>query len=567
MANYVSLTINGVTFPIGVDSSNYHTIREDDVLSFSISLSERGALPRVFIEDAEVELSSDISQTNFESAGNRFFSECFGQSYVRIYIENDLFQVFFDVRARKASAEQAALMIAYLAEHHESLIRSCFSRSTSPIGSRYEGSADPESIISASEKYVNSLLSLRTELLATKRERLIPTRQPIWKASLNKGDVDPVDILNNLDAISPTTPNGDLVLKGRHFTIGDIDVSILKASANVLENQILLGGLYSIRNKLLYLLNGFDQKELSPESTDGYESFDRLLLKITSSGMVIRCNVLIDQSAELIRFFEARIGVSYIGDIRPTMTPYARTSKVYRTLYTHLANWYALGSPSFGSRNLLIKLRSLSKIYELYSLFHLIDYMRNSSWDGYSFKSHPSLGEYIPSDITMVKDNLTATIYYEPIIHPFHKNTEDNSLVDVEHKNYGHTYNYWNPDYVIRISNIKGKTKYIILDAKYSYESTVKETIIPRLVEKYYWGTSVYDMTNDYFSNNGIIGVIAVYPLNVRTSFLPFGKRTSIGSNRVPLPVMGGIGLAVNQPQPFINAMTKIFEIIELDMM
>ena len=56
MANYVSLTINGVTFPIGVDSSNYHTIREDDVLSFSISLSERGALPRVFIEDAEVEL-------------------------------------------------------------------------------------------------------------------------------------------------------------------------------------------------------------------------------------------------------------------------------------------------------------------------------------------------------------------------------------------------------------------------------------------------------------------------------------------------------------------------------
>lgn len=117
---------------------------------------------------------------------------------------------FFDVRARKASAEQAALMIAYLAEHHESLIRSCFSRSTSPIGSTYEGSADPESIISASEKYVNSLLSLRSELLATKRERL-SLRQPIWKASLNRGDVDPVDILNNLDAISPTTPNGDLV--------------------------------------------------------------------------------------------------------------------------------------------------------------------------------------------------------------------------------------------------------------------------------------------------------------------------------------------------------------------
>lgn len=45
-------------------------------------------------------------------------------------------------------------------------------------------------------------------------------------------------------------------------------------------------------------------KELSPESTDGYESFDRLLLKNNIFRNGYSLPALIDQSAELIRFLK-----------------------------------------------------------------------------------------------------------------------------------------------------------------------------------------------------------------------------------------------------------------------
>lgn len=565
MVNAVTLQINSEAFTVSLGSGNHHTIKEDDFLSFLIEVDDPSEPPLIFIEDTEMQLTlaPQGALFIFQTQTQRYFSECFGQAFSRIYVGKDIFSVFFNVRAKKASAEQAAKMISYLGSHHESLIKSCFSRSTMPVGTTEEDIADPESIISSAEDYVNSLLTHRSELMATKRERLVPTRQPIWKSNRINCDIDPIDILSNLDAISPTTPNGDLVLWGRHFAIGDIDVSTLQATADVPENQILLGGLYSIRTKLQFLLNGLDQRALSPIETDGYESFERLLLKITSAGMVIRCYNLMDKTAELIRFFESRMGIKYAGEIRPTMTPYARTSKVYRTLYACLANWYAIGAPSFGANNFLMKLRSLSKIYELYSLFHLIEYLLTTGWEGHNVKFHPTLGSYVPAEITLLKGRLTATVSYESIIHPLHKGTHDKALVDVVHRRYGLPFNYWNPDFVVRIDSDRGKTRYLILDAKYSVEYTVRQIHIPAILEKYFWGMAVYDMTRDALSNNEIAGVIAIYPLGVNEKFIPHGKRASVGGQRLPLPVIGGIGLAVDQPQPFASSLQEILDEVE----
>lgn len=87
--------------------------------------------------------------------------------------------------------------------------------------------------------------------------------------------------------------------------------------------------------------------------------------------MLKRCYEVIDRTTELTRLFESRIGVLYVGDIRPVMTPYARTSRVYRTLYSHLATWYELGAPSFGA-NLLpnktqITLQDLRAVFSISS--------------------------------------------------------------------------------------------------------------------------------------------------------------------------------------------------------
>lgn len=563
MSHAVKLQINGVAHAIDLDSINTHTIREDDDISFLIVVDHPDTRPEIYFEDAEPELTLSAEATGlvWRIPSIKYFSECFGQSYVRIYVESQTYSIFFDVRARKVSALAAERMIRYLARQHESLIRACFSRSKIPFGSLGNGKSDPESIIGTAENYVNAILKHRSEFIATKRTRLIPTRQPLWKASRNSCDIDPVDILGNLDAISPTQLEGDLYLRGRHFSIGDVSVSTLVETPNVQENKILLGGMYSMRSMLLALVASLDSRGITTRVVDGYESFDRLLLVLTVGGMTKRCEELTERLEELIRLFEDKLGITYEGELRPVMTPYARTSKVYRTLYTILDSWYSLGLPSLGSTNFLLKLRSLSKIYELYCLFHLVNHMLNAGWDYVSLKTHPDHGDFIPQEIVMTKGEIRTTVTYEPIIHPLNAYRAQHwDLVDVAHTHPNRPFNYWNPDYVIRMESSSGLTKYIILDAKYSTEGIVQNRHLPDLVEKYFFGLAGFDSIRGIYTNDVIGAIAVIYPIGISQRFMRFGKRTTLGTKNVPLPIFGATGLSIDRSDAFENVVIELLE-------
>lgn len=116
-------------------------------------------------------------------------------------------------------------------------------------------------------------------------------------------------------------------------------------------------------------------------------------------------------------------------------------------------------------------------------------------------------------------------------------------MVDVVHRKPNADYNYWNPDYVIRLDTPNGRTKYLILDAKYSTESVVRNNHLPNVIDKYYWGMSVFDAEKNCYSNEHISGVLIVYPLGVNTKFIKYGRRLSFGSRHLPLPVVGAVGL------------------------
>lgn len=565
MGHSISLEINSNSYSIPEDAKSIYNVREDDELSISIEYDGQICQADVYIEDTRPE-------TVFFAKKNggvvsvpkcRYFSECFGQAYIRIYVDTSSYIIFFNVMAKKVSVASAVSMIKYLANHHESIIKSCFSRSSFPVGARAGVVADPESIISAAEKFISSFLLHRSEFIASRRSRLIPSRQPLWKSNRNNCDIDPTDILGNLDAISPTDQQGDLFLRGRYFSLGEIDVSSLIETDNVLENKILIGGLYSIKAKINMLLNSLDQRTTDSLVLDGYESFERLLLTITSTGMVKRCIYLCEQTDKLIRFFESVLGVRYAGELRPVMTPYARTSKVYRALYTHLAHWYSLGDPSFGASNFLMKLKSLSKIYEIYSLFHLLEHMLSNGWVGIEVTSDPELGEFIPREVRMKLGEIVATVSYEPKISPLNSfQARHLDLVDVAHRKPLADFNYWQPDFVIRLDSVNGKTKYIILDAKYTTEYTAKFARLPDVVDKYFWGMSVFDEERGEYSNEHIAAVLVVYPLGIRSKYIPYGRRLGLGDKYLPLPVIGAVGLSIDAENSFDRIVRNVLNAV-----
>lgn len=553
------------------NSFNY-PIKEVDELRISV-YSDLEDEPEIFFDDyqARIEQFSDEKGVGFKTPLSRYFAECFGRAVVRIYLQNVTVVIVFDVHAKKSSSEQARKMIKYLAAQHEQLIKVCFSRSSLPVGTVKEDFSDPEMIIFTAEKFIETLENLRSELLATKRERLVPTRQPLWRTNRLSYEIDPLDILTNLDSIIPSPYESDLFLKGRHYKLDNIDVSTLKQTADVVENQILLGGLYSIQIKIQMVMDGLEHKDASTSPFNGYESFDRLLLTFTSTAMLNRCEEIQATTTELIRLFERKMGVKHRGELRPIMTPYARTSRVYRSLYRELNDWYELGRPTFDGIHFLIKLRSLSKIYELFTLFHIVETFTSSDWLINDAKPHPEFDGYVPSEVVLQKAGLQITLFYDMKIYPWSQDTLDGELIDVCHTGRGENSN-WKPDFVLRLDSNNATTRYLILDAKYSTEYTVRNTHLPALVDKYYWGTSVYRKAQNYATNHPITSILAIYPLTSREKFIPYGIRTSnyegIAFNRAgidtqricPIPILGGVGLSVDDSEKFNQTISTIVE-------
>ena len=399
-----SLTIDSQVFHLSQISPLRFVAREDSVVSLEISTNRAAGDIKAYFEDAEINLlpptySGEI--VNVRSSPDKYFSECFGEAVLRLYSAGESIIAIVDVQAKKITAEQAIKMISYLSERHETLIRTCFSRSTVPTGTTSKGVAQPEAYLDCAEKFLELKKDLLSDLVRTRRTRLIPIKEMAWSPQSSSAVIDVADVIDCLDGIMPTHGSPDLVIRKRGFKVMNLPLTVLRESSNLLENQILLGGLYSIRMRVEQIaaeLVRIRTGETRP--TGGYESLRSLVLELTCTGMLKRCDRIKSDCIDLTRFMEDRLGVKYKGELRPRMTPYARSSKVYRLLFTRLASWYDLGELSFGAQHLIVKLRSLWQIYEFFCLFVLSECFMRSGWRPLECLPDPEFGYSVPSMVS-----------------------------------------------------------------------------------------------------------------------------------------------------------------------
>jgi hypothetical protein len=456
-------------------------------------------------------------------------------------------------------------MIRYLTHKHQDIIRICLSHPTSSITESKPEATDPETVLNTVETFLNSLSRNRLELQHHLRKRLIPVKQAAWKSSQG-GDIDPFDIIFNLDILEPVLGEGDVVVNGRSFSITEVEITTLEPTANVEENAILLGGLYSMRRIIAVLLHdinaGFPDNKITINERE-YESLNAVLLRLASVNMKKRCEQQLLQLEEFIRYFERKIGVSYQGECRPVMTSFVRSSRVYRRLFEQLHEWYTLGTPSIGGRSSLAKLRSISKIYEFVALFKLIDYLYINNWTVTESDWLADL-EFVPSRVLFQQNNLTITLTYETKIFPYHHETSHFDLVDMSHIDpKEHNYKYRCPDFVLRLDDIN-KTIYVILDAKYSSAWTIKTYRLVDLYDKYFVKMAVYDAYNQYLKQNAILAVIALFPdKNALPVYMPHWGNYGINKQPLRLPIVMGLPILPTADTVAYSALDRILEIAQ----
>lgn len=330
--------------PTPVPSDRLLPIREVDYLQLRVRAPASGRPLYALFGDQRTEFEADPHEADWwQTSARTYFSESCGHGaalIVYLAAEDQIEQVDhldFDVFASKATAAQARRMILYLASRHETLISSCFSRTTHRSGALPEGQSHPEMLLSAAERFLLMVQDRRIELDHQMRKRLEPKRVPLWQSRAN-AHLDPVDVLTNLDALVPTSGSGDVVLRGRPYQLSNIHVSQLQATHDVPENRILLGGIYSIRRRILALLDklkGYEDGFVNGDM-DGYESLQRLALTLTAGAMMRRASAILQRSATLIRLFEQKYGVIFSGELAPVMTSYTAVAEF---IVTYMLSW------------------------------------------------------------------------------------------------------------------------------------------------------------------------------------------------------------------------------------
>lgn len=565
MSRSLFVTINGQTFLHDRSVTSPYQIRETDFISVRIGSDGLLDSPEIFFEDyrAEVEFSTLHDVACFETPSSHYFAESFGFAVVRIECGEEREFISFDVHAKKTNAEQARRMVRYLASHSSSLINSCFSRSSLTVSSSRVGNVDIETLLTAAESYLEILGAHQIELMRNFREKLLPVKVPFTDTDMFNREIDPYDIINNLDALTPSASMGDVFLRGRYFDLGDVDVASVMPTCDLLENRILLGGIYSVRRCILDVQSQLEELDMKGGDVhQGYESFTRLMLSLTADGMLRRCVELINACNSMIRLFQKTLKVKFVGELQPLMTPYARNIRVYRMLFDQLHAWYQLGEPNLGGLKFLMKLKSLSKLYELFVLFNLIEEVHRLGWTIEDATPHPTMGEYLPMKVSFKKGGDRMSIQYEPVIAKWNSNTEHMALVDVGHSARADN-PYWTPDFVMRFE-FGGSVRYVILDAKYSTRSAVREHHIPNIFSKYFVATAVYDELNRVATHTPIVGVFAVYSLGDQaSSFLSKWAQHGLQHSLPRIPMVGGIGLMTDNSVVFKDSLSAAIEITQ----
>lgn len=550
------------------------TIGENEYVSFRIESPPGINVPKIFVEDMELTLveieGSNVNGSIYISRSGRIFGEVFGSSIVRVYVGDEEILIPFDVQVKKINTKQAEAMIAYLFAVSDSLIRVCLSRSTLPTGSIELDHCDPESMISTAEAIVAMVNDSKTVLQHHLRKRLVPVKSQAWMALHSSSGIDPNDVIDNLDMLRPSTGDGDVIVNGRHYSVNDMQITALVNSADVEENTILLGGMYSIRRGITLLYNDIRSGTLNQHVASHdieyttlsaeYESLRIVLARVTSGSMLLRCEELQIRVEEIIYFFEKVLHIKFYGERLPKITPFVRSSRIYRSLFEQLQLWYSLGKPSLLGLHFLIKLRSISKIYEYFALFKMADYFEKQQWILENVQVNRALGNATPSALTYTRADERVTLQYEPKVSPLNPGSAHLDLVDIEHPISRQDY-WWKPDFVLKIE-IGTQVGYMILDAKYSPRWVIINKSMPDLLNKYFLQMAVFDATSRTLDSSRIFSVFAIFPGEVNDEgHIQQWKKFGFNAPVPRLPFIGGTPLSPTEDTYMHSALTKMLEI------
>ena len=273
-------------------------------------------------------------------------------------------------------------------------------------------------------------------------------------------------------------------------------------SSDIYENQVVCRFLHLVAQDLGSLqkdcARSYAQVTGPNEHRDGYVCFTDALQRVPKRKLrhlLEEIDSLLSTCRRLSLQYEKALGVSpQVLDGMPRATEIFFHVDQYARIFRMIHEWHTLGPYDLTGKDFFISLAGAPTIYESYVLARLIGHFESEGWTvcGTREVQTPGMEDETPSwgrIVELQRDGLQLRIYQQPLLRD---GCTASSCPDAcgLYRNNVYVYErkpgsaYYRPDFVLAATD--GRTeRFLVLDAKHSYASTVAKNQMADLLFKY----------------------------------------------------------------------------------
>lgn len=522
-------------------------LHELDKVQFEIQCLSTS--PEIYIEDYKVSLKKEGDA--FLSEEYQFFRESFGESKIRLYADGTNNEFLINVLAQKVTCDKALEIIDFLYKKNPNLLKIDFSRTTIEKSLVSSQETNFEGFIDFSQNLINFLNKSRSNLKNLIKKKMAK------KFNDFGGNVNPDDVICNLDRIFYDEASSDVLIKKNFYSIKDIKGESFYDFYDFYENRVILSGLIYTKNQLYNIKNFLSGSTLHEDFSfdkeysnfkEGSFNFSKIILQVTSDGLLKRINIIINELDSYISYLNKKLKINHSKPFYPRVTNTIKNSLFYKELFFIIKCLYECGTFGFNDVVSKFKVRSMSKIYEFFCFYKLEDIFLDLNFT----MIDRITDKYMPKKTTFENEEVVLEIIYEPVI-PHINDTYESGLVRVS---FGGNFNYYNPDYIINVRSKKtNKDAYYILDAKFrSYNSLSKYEELEKIKKKYFDDMGYVSFEKMSVSNKSIFGVCLIYPGDKK---LFLSSQSDLSEKYVSLPIFNGIPMTNSFDKSYMRNLIK----------
>lgn len=322
-------------------------------------------------------------------------------------------------------------------------------------------------------------------------------------------------IARNMDALSETKQETNLVHRGRFYTLRYIETNRKVKTYNSYENRLVLGFLREATQRaraiLQILVREYDEiaeieSKLNSIADKGAQLPAAILLSqyvARGSGLLERLRCVTNDLERLFRFYRKALPeVECVFSMPVRKTKIFQEVQEYSSIYDMIQLWNRFGDFSLAREQLALHALRLDKLYEYYVLYKLLKELKSFGFEkDYQFENPVLCAEYsvddgfyanerqVATQYNLCMGHIHITLYYQPVIYA--DLTEENGITLHRLSKSGWNKDkYWMPDYLLKVCEDGAFPRWHVFDAKFSQMQTLwryfpKEGIFAQSIAKY----------------------------------------------------------------------------------